>query len=74
MHRTDAVGQLDGYSIILLPEALSPQEEDLDMDTEARGSSSETQGRRTERINNKKQFEGLQKSICFEHFDSVVGS
>lgn len=44
------------------------------MDVEARGSCPETQGRRTERINNEKQFMGLQKSICFEHFDSVVGS
>jgi Ribonuclease P 40kDa (Rpp40) subunit len=73
-HRIEAVGQHDGYSIILLPEVLSPQAQDLGMDVEARGANSETQGTAKIGSSAEKRSGGLQNCMCFEHIDSVVDS
>src|SRR5271155_682286 len=73
-HRTKAIGQNDGYSIILLPEVSSSQDPDLDIDAEPRRPVSETQGAEPTTSSSGKHFSGLQECMCFEHVDSVVGS
>jgi hypothetical protein len=73
-HCTKAIGQNDGYSIILLPKVSSSQDLDLDIDAEPRRTTSETQGMEPTTSSSEKHFAGLQECMCFEHVDSVICS
>src|SRR5438270_3757858 len=73
-HRVKAIGQDDGYSIILLPKVSSLQDPGLDIDAEPKRTASETQGMEPAMGRSEKHFAGLQECMCFEHVDSVVCS
>jgi hypothetical protein len=73
-HRTKAIGQDDGYSIILLPKVSSSQDPDLDIDADPKRTASEAQGMEPTMSSGEKHFAGLQECMCFEHVDSVIYS
>ena len=84
-HRTDAVGQLDGYSILLLPETESEPEPVLGkeddagaMDVDAGAESKDNEGLQIPRsqLNETtneiyKHYSGPRNYACFEFLDSI---
>ena len=72
-HRTVAVGQHDGYSIVLLPKISSthPEQpfEDTNLDL---NSEPATEAKEKGQPASDKHFGGLRKYMCFEFADSVT--